>query len=93
MTSNLPLCYRCVKYKDGILLWMCGFDSEGKITSIFSCGNERHIYYLKDTTEVESIEIELINEGWVKLKRPEVTFTFDSVKNKTEEKNKENNKV
>jgi hypothetical protein len=65
----------------GKLIWMCNFDEENKITSVFNyTGNEkpeRKCTYLKNKEEAVFFRDTLIHEGWLPLKLPKIEFTMD----------------
>ncbi len=77
--DSLPYGYLHPEH-DGKLTWVCGEDQEGKITSIFCMDlggyKDKKCEYLQDIEAARYIRHELIEAGWIKLKPPEITFTF-----------------
>jgi hypothetical protein len=65
---------------EGKLTWNCGYDAEGKITSVFCyddlSGKDKKCQFLDTMTEAKYIRDELVKDGWKKIIPPEVTFTF-----------------
>lgn len=82
-TGELPFAYFHPQ-TDGKLIWICNYDAEGKITSVFSfkqvIGDDRKVCYLEDIKDAEQIRDELIANGWKKLKPPKLTFTYPGEK-------------
>ena len=74
----LPVCYKDITDKD--VYWICGLDQEKKITSVFVGHGERYSAYLPNTDEIKKQEELLKEQGWVKIKRPEINITFDNSK-------------
>ncbi len=72
--SILPLAYKDPKEDH---YWICDYDGEDKITSMFFGEDERFIAYMP--TEQDAIEQETLlkNAGWVKCKKPEINVKFD----------------
>lgn len=57
--------------------WNCGYDQDGKITSVFSCSEDksnRKITYLPDLKTAIHVRDTLIDAGWKPLKPPELTM-------------------
>lgn len=75
----LPFGYHNPK-TDGKLIWMCNEDAEGKLTSVFSfdkgTNRENVCKYINDIEEAKMIRDELIKDGWMKVKAPEVNFSY-----------------
>ncbi|MDB4769440.1 hypothetical protein OAG24_00595 [bacterium] len=75
---------------DGRLIWLCGIDAGGKITSVSQFTDadgkiEKKCDYLKDFDEAKKYRKALIDEGWIKMETPEVTFSYsNSGESKTE---------
>ena len=65
---------------EGKLIWMCNYDAEGRITSVFSFDKGTHreanTNYLKDMDEAISVRDELVNHGWKKMEAPKATFSY-----------------
>jgi len=65
---------------EGRLIWMCGEDAEGKITSVFCFENggqkEKKCDYLKDIEQARYFRDELVKGGWRKIDPPKVEFTM-----------------
>jgi hypothetical protein len=73
----LPFGYYSID--DERVSWNCGYDQNNKITSIFSCSEDkgnRQIAYLKDIKEAIYVRDELIKAGWKKLIPPEITVKY-----------------
>lgn len=86
--DNLPFGYLHPDC-DGKLIWMCGEDSIGQITSVFEFtdknGNkDKKPTYLSDIEEAKKNRQLLIDEGWVEIKAPDVTFTYGDGKEKSD---------
>jgi hypothetical protein len=64
----------------GKLSWVCGQDAEGRITSVFimdlETGKDRKVQYLPDIKTAQFIRQSLIDDGWLKIKDPEFTFSY-----------------
>ncbi len=65
---------------DGKVMWICNYDSQGKLTSVFSHGNDKRSKYLESAEEAKEIKDELIKAGWKKLIPPKITFTYPGKK-------------
>jgi hypothetical protein len=69
---------------EGKLTWMCGPDSEGKLTSVFCFDHGTHKdkipSYIPDIEKAKYMRNELIKAGWKKVIPPEITFTFPGEK-------------
>jgi len=69
---------------EGKLSWVCGYDAEGNITSVFcfdyGTHKDKKTSYISDIEKVRYVREELIKNGWKKLAPPEVTFTFPGEK-------------
>ena len=81
--DSLPYAYFNPE-NEGKLTWICNYDAEGKITSVFcydfGTHKDRKIEYLPDMEKARYFREELIKNGWQKLVPPEVTFTFPGEK-------------
>ena len=66
---------------DGKVTWNCGYDKDGKITSVFCYRNEEHterkIAYLPSLNDALFARSQLIEAGWNKIKAPEITFSYE----------------
>ena len=71
----LPAMYK--NPNDNDVYWICDYDQDQKITSVFVGHGEKYCSYLPNFEEVYKQEMLLKNEGWVKCKKPEITVTFD----------------
>ena len=69
---------------DGKVTWNCGYDKDGKITSVFCYREhdhvERKISYLNSVDDALFARKQLIDAGWNKIKPPEITFSFEGSK-------------
>jgi hypothetical protein len=69
---------------EGKLTWMCGYDAEQKITSVFCFDHGTHKdkvpNYVESIEKAEFMRQEIINSGWKKLTPPDITFTFPGEK-------------
>jgi len=69
---------------EGKLTWICNYDAQGQITSVFSfqgdLGEDRKCQYLESKEKAEFIRDELVKNGWQKVKPPKVTFTYPGQK-------------
>lgn len=78
--TELPISFSCPKFTRGNLVWTCGRDEEGKITSVFVCNEngviEKKVDYLDNMSKVDEIATHLTNDGWIKLSRPTITYNF-----------------
>jgi hypothetical protein len=83
--GQLPFGYFCPQL-EGKLIWMCGEDEDGKITSVFNHKDDddpgRLITYVKDFKEACFARDELIKSGWQKMKLPTITFTYPGMDEK-----------
>lgn len=72
---EFPLSYMD-QYQKGVY-WICDYDDKNNITSVFfKTGEEdRHTAYLPNLKEVCKQRDMLIDNGWVKVKKPEITFS------------------
>jgi hypothetical protein len=71
---------------EGKLVWMCGEDADGKITSVFCFENEngrkeKSCKYLDTFEEAKNIRDELIKNNWRKLVPPKIEFTMPDKNN------------
>jgi hypothetical protein len=66
---------------DKNLVWFCGEDEEGKITSVFQYdAKEKVCKYLKDMKEAKYMRDEMLRDGWKEVKVPEITFQMGDKK-------------
>lgn len=69
---------------DGKLVWMCGEDAEGKITSVwtfdYGTHKDKRAAYLETIEQAREARDELIAAGWKKVETPEMTFTYPGEK-------------
>ena len=70
----LPLMYKNPNDTDGY--WLCDYDDDKKITSVFIGHEEKYIAYMPSPNDALKQEEMLVNDGWVKCKKPEVTFSM-----------------
>lgn len=73
---------------DAGLGWFCSTDQDGRLTSVFVFERkgepaEKKIDYLTSIDEAKRIRGELVNDGWVSIDPPKISFTY---KGKTYEK-------
>lgn len=80
--DQLPFAYSSPQSneKDGSVTWHCGYDQDKKITSVFAYINgqerDRKIAYLPDEKEAIKARDILVNNGWTKIKPPEITIKY-----------------
>lgn len=74
----LPLTYKKMDDKD--VFWICDLDQDEKITSVFIGHGDKFVAYLPNVDKIKEQEKLLIDDGWVKVKKPEINFTFDAPK-------------
>lgn len=79
-TSILPLIY--THPIEETIMWVCDKDQNGKVTSVFVGRGERYCAYLPDEEEAKKQENLLINDGWIKRRKPEITISFAKKKKK-----------
>lgn len=72
---TLPLIY--VDQFDKNVFWLCDRDEEGRITSVFCGYGEKECFYIDSLEGVKEQRDKLIENGWVKGKKPTITFNFD----------------
>lgn len=72
----LPLWYRDPVEKD--TFWLCDYDQNKNITSIFLGHGEKLCQYLRDLDHVKEQEERVREIGWVKCKLPDINVTFDA---------------
>lgn len=69
---------------EGKVTWLCDYDQERRITSIFAfeAGEEsdRKVSYLENIEQARSTRDVLVKNGWQKLKAPKVTFSYPGEK-------------
>ncbi len=80
--GSIPFGYFCPE-SDGKVLWICNYDTQGKITSVFSHNNDRRCQYLDTPEDAKKIRDALVDAGWQKLIPPKVTFTYPGQKEGT----------
>jgi len=73
-TSNLPLMYMAPF--DNEVFWICDYDENKKILSMFFKHREDDRHYAFFDSEEQALEQKelLVNTGWIKCKRPEVNI-------------------
>lgn len=90
--GSLPFAYQNPK-TGGKLLWKCGYDQEGKITSVFYVDdpsvNKREIQYLENMDRAVEFRDTLINEGWEKVIPPETKVAYKDASGATKELNRD----
>ena len=72
----LPLLYKDPLEKD--VFWICDYDEDKKITSVFFGHDERYSAYMDSEADAQRQEEMLKESGWVKCKKPEVTMSFEN---------------
>lgn len=85
---KLPLTYKNAHEKD--VFWVCDLDEEEKITSVFIGHGDKYCAYLPNIEEIKKQEQLLIDDGWVKVKQPEINFTFDAPKRSLRKEKRKN---
>lgn len=67
--------------QDGKLTWNCGLDPEGRIISVFcfdfGTHKDKKVSELSSLKDAVFARDELIKAGWMKLKPPEITVSYD----------------
>jgi len=76
--SILPLMYS--NPRDKGVFWICDYDQDDKITSVFMGHKDRYIAYMPSLEDAENQEELLKNDGWVKCKKPEINVKIDDKK-------------
>jgi len=70
---------------EGKLTWICGYDAQGQITSVFcmDLGTEKDkkSHYLENIDQAKEIRKTLVDNGWQKLRPPEINFNIPGEKN------------
>jgi len=61
---------------EGRLKWVCGFDEEDRITSVFSFGLDRRITYLNTEEDAKFMKQELIKNGWKEIDPPKINISY-----------------
>ena len=81
--DNLPFGYYNPAL-EGRLFWICGYDADEKITSVFTFDKggekERNTSYLDSLDKAKYVRDELIDAGWQELVPPEIKFTYPDEK-------------
>ena len=85
----LPLMYKDPHDKD--VYWICDRDEEKRITSVFLGHGERYSTYFESEKDALHQEGLLRGVGWVKCKKPEITFTMDEKSKRKQERAKTSN--
>lgn len=83
--GNLPFAYFCSDNSN--ITWNCGYDAQQKIISIFSCNdgindNDRKIQELPNMQKALEFRDMLIDNGWQKVKPPEIVVKYNDGKEK-----------
>jgi|SRR5579862_3704893 hypothetical protein len=78
--GNLPFAYFSPDNTN--VTWNCGYDAQQKIISIFSCNdgindNDRKIQELPNLEEAIKYRDTLIDNGWQKVKPPEIVVKYN----------------
>jgi len=64
----------------GKLVWMCNYDAEERITSVFLFAGgpkkEKKVDILPDMDAARMMRQNLVDDGWEKLKDPKITFSY-----------------
>ena len=70
--------------REGKLFWICNYDAEQKITSVFvydyGTHQDRNVQYINTLEEAKNVRNTLVESGWKKLVSPKITFTYPGVK-------------
>lgn len=63
---------------DNMIYWICDYDEDKKLTSMFFKRDdpERFIAYCTEEEAIKQRDL-LIDQGWIKCKKPEMVITFD----------------
>ena len=77
-TELLPLAY--MDSLDKGVYWLCDYDENHKITSVFMGHGERYSAYLNNINDILDQEKKLVEVGWIKCKKPEINIKFDEKK-------------
>jgi len=72
----LPICY--VNPKDPTTCWICDYDEQHKITSIYFQKGRRLCGYFDDLENVKCQEQLLKDYGWIKGNRPTINIKFEN---------------
>lgn len=90
--GSLPFAYQNPK-TGGKLLWKCGYDQEGRITSVFYVDdpsvNKREVQYLENVDKAREFRDALINDGWKEVIPPETKVTYKDASGDVKELNRE----
>ena len=76
--DELPMSYLCPA-SDGKVTWTCDLDQDRKITSVFSCSEDKdnnQIAHLENMEAACKIRDELVVAGWISNRPPKMTFSF-----------------
>jgi hypothetical protein len=73
---EFPVAYKDQYEKD--VMWICDYDEEERITSVFVGNGEKYNAYMPNLMEVKNQEKLLKDAGWVKINRPKIEVTFDN---------------
>jgi len=74
----LPLYYK--DQFDTDVYWICDYDEQKRITSVFIGHGDKYIRYLETEQQVNEQEQLLKDKGWVKCINPQIEITFDQPK-------------
>lgn len=77
--SDLPFSYFCPQQEH--IIWICDYDQERKITSVFfntkeKEGNNKMVAYCRDLNHAKELRGELVGQGWRKMTAPKITVTL-----------------
>lgn len=70
-----PFALCCPECTESRLVWICNYDEDKRLTSVFMKDREKNAVYI-DVAEALRIRNELLNAGWKEIKKPEATFKF-----------------
>jgi hypothetical protein len=87
----LPLMYQ--DQFDPEVRWICDYDEEKNITSVFIGHGDRYVYYLPDLDAVLDQEKMLVDKCWVRCAKPKINIVQNAPssapKNRKEKRDKE----
>lgn len=78
--DKLP--FQLVCHENDRIVWTCGYDEFGKITSVFSFKGDakeegdKKMQYLESEKEANHIRDELLKNKWVLSKNPDTTISY-----------------
>lgn len=73
--EKLPITY--TDPHDENVYWVCDYDADGKIVSVFIGHGDKYTAYMPSMEDVYKQEDMLIEHGWLKCKQPTINVDFD----------------